>query len=868
MHHNRFGDRIAKWLAKIYYVIPPRIRYFPRRERSILRVTHGLFLVFAALFAILAVTHAFNLFTQTKNSLESEASITAYRTSIRLNSLIEQQYQDLKFLRSLLFSYSDGQFHPTHQLRSLFASFESSHPEIIAIDIENPSGNIVWSSMKDPYLPNAMADTFTAVPDHTQELIGTLTYIKSLHRWVIPLRLAVTDTNHHLWGYIGSTLMLSNFSQLSIPSQLNVIIWAPAHHQIISQWANGQWVSPTLSNSLNDSKFSIQKYTNVKISGLPWEIGVYWLPSQLYSNFWRTESDQILPLVSIMLLILIMDFAIQNLIRRLIRLRLYQQAIFAIQQKALPVTSQVQLFLETVDILSALTDGTFFYIQKGSHDDPHAEILAFNQNNRIAKEPCQKVPPIPLNKMSLLMPKEYQKKHRLSIKAFPIYDESPAMQLIVMSEEYLYFSKPICNMLTEMAYTLRNIVNHWNDINLLELTEEALAHEAKVRLDLINNIGVGIFLATFYRIILRTNDRVTEIFGYTEEELIGQSFRIIYSSDELFQQFGTYYHLFTDSEDGVIDKEYKFQRKDRTTFIGEMRGTLLDRKDPSKGIIWTIQDISEKIAMQNEIKLHNERMRNELELAASLQQAFLPHHLPKIDGITISWEYIPSSFLAGDMIDVIMLDDTHLAFYVLDVMGHGVSAALNAISINYLIRPSENVNERQRSLHPGNLFTYINEKFGDFLLTESYFTLFYGVLDLTTMVLTYARGGHPAPILMHHDGGITYLNEGDMPLGLMKEVQFDDFEVQLKPGDKLIIYSDGLTEVFNHEGEMFSTNGIARMMTKHKEVGIHQLTNEILSTVQDFSKSDQWTDDVTLLGLEWESKPSLVSKVSYPDYDN
>lgn len=811
------------------YVSLPHHRYFAKHERRILRIAHGLFYIFLIIFLILSMNQGINVYHQAKAKLQSQASITAYRTAIQINSLLNQRYDDLIFLKSLLFSYSSDHLRPTSKLQTLFTAFQHSHPGITSVDIGDPSGHhIIWSSQKPSPHPITLPNAFTQIPGRPQELIGAPTYATRVHQWVIPLKVRVVDANHHLLGYIGSPFQVSYFSQVNAPPYMIVMLWDAHRQMIISQWKQGKWFPPSSSvGSTEQSLPSSNATTSTAIDGLPWQIHVQWTASELTQDFWLSESNLIPPILSIFVLIFFMDFVTQHLMRRLLRHRFYQQAILSIQQKAFLISSPIALYHEVVETLASMTDGTLIYIQQGEKEDPHAQILAIQQNQRLTNNT------LPIASQSI-----------------SFHGQGSVLQLIVKSEERFYFSKEIRNLLTELAYTLQTILKQWEVIRLQEIAEQELAIEAKIRLNLINNIGIGIFLASFDRVILRANRRITELFGYEEEELIGQSFRIIYSSDERFQQFGLYYHLLRDATQGIIHKEYTFQRKDTTIFTAEIYGTLLDHDDPAQGVIWTIQDISEKIALQNEIQTHHERMQSELELASTLQKAFLPHHLPEIKGVAIAWEYIPSSFLAGDMINVIMLDHRHMGFYVLDVMGHGVSAALNAIAINYFIRPSENENERMKSYHPGELLTYVNERFGDFLVTESYFTLFYAVLDLSTLRLTYARGGHPAPILLHVNGEIDYLEEGDMPLGLMREVTFQSFDLQMRLGDKLILYSDGLTDVFNERGELFSSRRITEVMVTHHALGIHPLTHHILSTIETFTGKKRWNDDVTLMGLE------------------
>ena len=844
------GTSIEKLSSILAFVSLPYIRYFTRHERRTLRLVHSLFLVFFVIFLALGLSQALDVFAQTKVKLQSQAAISAFRASLSISSTLDQQFDDLHFLGS--FFYTDSRLLPAPSLQQVYNDFRKSHPDMPVIMIEDPRfSHSIWSSTKDFLLPTPALKTLIAIPRSHSELISRPIYNFATHQWLMELFVQVIDSHRQTLGYVGSPILLSQLSQVPIPENFNAVIWNPRHQSIEWRWIDGQWeptvrfkrASTVTASGMNQGK-------TIAIGGFPWQINVDWNRTVLWTDDWLAESKQLPLLLSIFVLMIFMDFLTQHLIRRLLRQRAYLDAALAIQKSAMITTSPNEVFHEVVNILAEITDGTMFYIQDGEDDDPSAQLLAIQQNRRLRSSSRLVVETIttPAQLCAIMTSQGSPWSSRMIKKYFSLRAAEIPLQLVVGSEERFYFTKAICNLLTELSFTLRNILEQWHETQMRRVAEAELALEANIRLNLINNIGIGIFLSSFKRMILRANRRVTEIFGYTEDELVGQSFRMIYPSDEHFNQIGNHYHLLTDPSVGMVHREYLFQRKDRTTFIGEIFGTLLDSQSPEKGVIWTIQDISDKIALQRAIESHNERMRSELELAASLQRAFLPNSTPLLTRIDIAWEYIPSNFLAGDMIGALMIDDAHLGFYVLDVMGHGVSSALNAISINYFIRPSEN--DKSRSLHPGDLLTFINEKFGDFFLTESYFTLFYGVLNIQTLTLSYARGGHPAPILLHANGDIEYLDKGNFPLGLIKNADYQEYHTQLYPGDKLLAYSDGLTDLFNKNGEMFSAKRVSEWMLRLKHLDIHQLTKQILSAIERFTDTTSWNDDVTVIGLE------------------
>ncbi len=389
-----------------------------------------------------------------------------------------------------------------------------------------------------------------------------------------------------------------------------------------------------------------------------------------------------------------------------------------------------------------------------------------------------------------------------------------------------------------------------NTVSALRTLEEDLKDELEFRLSLLRAIPVPVFLVNLNGRLMGVNAAFEQFYGRWQQELIGKyAFEVV--NPKMAQM-----PLPVDNElSDVFIQEV--QEKDASGNVRDLlvHKAIYHRTDGSiAGQISILMDITEQKRAERKIQEINERMRNELELAESLQRAFLPSGFPAIPEVNLTWKYMPSSYLAGDMFNVMLLDDHHLGLYILDVMGHGISAALNAIAINYFIRPVGNNKELTmddyRLYRPAGVLNYVNQKFGDFFLTESFFTVFYGVLDLATLELVYARGGHPAPVLLHENGTTEYLDEGDMPLGLMREASYQEFTKPLKKGDKLVLYSDGLTEAITPDKELFSVSRLADVMRDYKELPIDELINLVLTAAQNYTAGSPLNDDVTVIGLE------------------
>ncbi len=391
-----------------------------------------------------------------------------------------------------------------------------------------------------------------------------------------------------------------------------------------------------------------------------------------------------------------------------------------------------------------------------------------------------------------------------------------------------------------------------NTVFALKTAEQKAKQQLEFHRTLLKASPLPVFVVDVQNRLLDINDVFADFFGLSIRETFHRDVYDVLSTylppsfgqNEFFERMSRKSRVFEIQLTNVM-------KQSRNVIV--FKSGFRDENGAIAGYIALLMDITEQKVAERTIQEHNSRMRTELELAGNLQRAFLPREFPNIRGVEMTSKYIPSSYLAGDMYNVVALDEKHLAFYILDVMGHGVSAALNAIAINYFIRPVGHKDDLEedflRLFHPTDVLHHVNRKFGDFFLTETYFTLFYAIIDLSTLEMAYARGGHPAPVLMHSNGETEFLNEGDMPLGLMKDVKYDLHHAQLRRGDKLILYSDGLVEVANKKNEFFNAKGLSDVMAMHKDLKIADLVEKILTTVEAYSLGQPFHDDVTVFGL-------------------
>ncbi len=200
--------------------------------------------------------------------------------------------------------------------------------------------------------------------------------------------------------------------------------------------------------------------------------------------------------------------------------------------------------------------------------------------------------------------------------------------------------------------------------------------------------------------------------------------------------------------------------------------------------------------MGKQLAKHFEEVNQELRLAARLQHDFLPREMPQVDGLRFTTMFRPCSWVSGDTFDVFPLDNEHVGLYVADAVGHGVAAGLLTMLIKNAIQFSRVAGESVRLIPPGDVLARLNDALAAQALPDSQFiTAWYGVINTKTLRMRYASGGHPPPIRVAPDGTTSEVSGDGCLLGIFPSQSFAEREVQLSPGERLVVFSDGLENV-------------------------------------------------------------------------
>lgn len=234
---------------------------------------------------------------------------------------------------------------------------------------------------------------------------------------------------------------------------------------------------------------------------------------------------------------------------------------------------------------------------------------------------------------------------------------------------------------------------------------------------------------------------------------------------------------------------------------------------------------------------------NEIAEARSIQQGFLPKEIPQLPGYEIASAWQSARVVGGDYFDVLPFDQDTLGLCIADVAGKGMPAALLMSNLQAGVRGFAS-----SSFAPNELCARLNSLLCRNIASDRFITFFYAQLDGATRTLRYVNAGHNAPIVSHRDGSHHRLQEGGGVLGVFPKQTFALGTMRLEPGDRVVLFTDGVTEAGNLEGDEFGEERLVHLLKENRGAGAEEIQKTILAAAAAFSRGN-WQDDATLLIL-------------------
>lgn len=240
----------------------------------------------------------------------------------------------------------------------------------------------------------------------------------------------------------------------------------------------------------------------------------------------------------------------------------------------------------------------------------------------------------------------------------------------------------------------------------------------------------------------------------------------------------------------------------------------------------------------------------EMRLASRIQRDFLPKRLPDVGPARFATLFRPATWVSGDIYDVFRLDEKHVGFYIADAVGHGMPAALLTMFIKRSMETKQIDDAGYSLLPPEQTMATLNAALVQAALSSNQFTTaLYAILDVDDLTLQFARGGHPHPLWLKDDGSTVEPEAEGGLLGVFDDMEFSRCTVQLEPGDKFVLYSDGMETVFV-DGDQFCTDLYRDYIEKVRHLSADEMLNDLVRHMDAQAGSLNPRDDVTLVVCE------------------
>ena len=286
-------------------------------------------------------------------------------------------------------------------------------------------------------------------------------------------------------------------------------------------------------------------------------------------------------------------------------------------------------------------------------------------------------------------------------------------------------------------------------------------------------------------------------------------------------------------------------------------GTLRAQMCAARRVVALEETLEAKVARLEEA---NQRIERDLEAAAAVQRAHLPSESLDLRAAQFAWVYDACEAIGGDMFNVFRLDEEHVGLYILDVSGHGTSAALLSVSLSRVLIPfpqQGGILKRRTDrppyyeiVPPAEVAGELNKRFQMIQQSGRFCTFLYGILHLPTRTFRYVSAGHPGPIETTAGGPLCHDAVGGIPIGVDEEAVWGEDEIQLRPGSQLIFTTDGVFEARNRDGEEFGESRILGLLdTSEERSSIETTVQGLHKHMLDFADGQAPHDDVTIVGF-------------------
>ena len=254
------------------------------------------------------------------------------------------------------------------------------------------------------------------------------------------------------------------------------------------------------------------------------------------------------------------------------------------------------------------------------------------------------------------------------------------------------------------------------------------------------------------------------------------------------------------------------------------------------------------------------KIEKDLSAARDAQMGLLPKKLEGVPQISFCTRFFPSEYVSGDIYNIFRLDENNIGLYHIDISGHGVAAALFSVSLSQIL----NANVSQKNLlkvpvpeppyykinPPDQVIASLNE---DHYLDKLgiYFTMLYMIINIKEKYIRFTRAGHNPPVIFRTGGGIEIPESGGLPVGLDFPRDDEVVELPFSSGDRIYLYSDGITEATNFSDEQYSQNRFVNIIKQHAGLPLDTVLDRLMADLKSFTGRQTFEDDISIIGLSF-----------------
>jgi len=252
-------------------------------------------------------------------------------------------------------------------------------------------------------------------------------------------------------------------------------------------------------------------------------------------------------------------------------------------------------------------------------------------------------------------------------------------------------------------------------------------------------------------------------------------------------------------------------------------------------------------ANRRELRERKRIMQRDLEMAQHIQLSLLPaREMVVPGGVAVSTRHIPAEIMGGDFFDVTPIDHQHIGIVIADVSGHGIAASLVVVVLKTLL-----MNAAPFVRTPAVFLEHLNIQLIKMLPESYYLTCFYGILNTTTGELCYSNCGHPSPFLLRMDTSVEHLKSRGFYLGLDPRLDVEEQYISLHNGDRIVLYTDGLTDLRVSENESYGEKNLLHCLESHCDLPASQMLDRVIDDLRQQTGGRIPEDDIALMCVEF-----------------